>query len=411
MPADRSAPDHQTASSGSSARDHSYDAIVLGGGPAGAMAARTLALRNRRILLLERETLPRYKPCGGGLGPKAVRQLPFPVSSIPSVRLEKIDFRLRSEAPVSWDLPEEFPFYMVMRSDLDHRMVQSAEEAGAEVRTGEAAREIGRSGSGFTVATDRGRYAAPYLIGADGAAGVTRHFLGIERRAEMGVALECELQAPEEVHRRFATAAVFDVEVARDGYGWIFPKSSHLSVGIGTMRPTGQPLRRLLHRFILRHGLFSEDQLEDVVVHSHPLPLATAGERVRAGNALLAGDAAGVADGFGGEGICYSIASGELAARTVARALLEGPAALEDYDTALDRLIRGDHRYANLMGLIVRRFPDPGYRILTSLGEGKSVLLPLLLGEIGFGEALRRLPRLLALDRSIPHPAEVRGGE
>ena len=159
----------------------------------------------------------------------------------------------------------------------------------------------------------------------------------------------------------------------------------------------GTALRGRLHEFILRNELASSAALDHLTVHAHPLPVATAGEQASAGRVLLAGDAAGVADGFGGEGICYAMASGDLAAETVSRALRGEGAAVADYSAALDRLIRQDHGFANLMGRIVRRFPDAGYRILTSLGEGKSVLLPLLLGEFSFSTCLRRLPRLAAL--------------
>lgn len=419
-----------------------FDVVVVGGGPAGATAARGLAALGHRVLLLEKEALPRYKPCGGGLGPKSVRLLPFPVEEVPHVRLDRIDFRLRGECPVTWELPEEFPFYMVMRADLDHRLVQAASEAGAEVHAPEAVRSVEWDGEAFLVTTDRAQYSAPYLVGADGALGAVRHSLGIDRRSEQGIALECEVEVPRDVYAPFATTAIFDVEAAPDGYGWIFPKPAHLSVGIGSLRPSflsetsrneivgtpqtspdgpralalrpppprpprtrpsNLPLRAMLRRFIEQYGLASGSVLDGLTMHAHPLPVASAGERARSGNALLTGDAAGVADGFGGEGICYSMASGGLAAETISRALGGDIPALDGYEAALDRIIRQDHRQANLMGRIVRRFPDAGYRILTSMGEGRTVLIPLLLGEFSFGEALRRLPRLLALDRMEDH--------
>ncbi len=247
--------------------------------------------------------------------------------------------------------------------------------------------------------TDRGYYAAPYVVGADGASSIVRRAAGIDRRREWGIALECEVEVSKEIHSIHASTAIFDIEAAPDGYGWIFPKTSHLSVGVGSMKPSNLPLRPLLRKFILHYQLLPEQEVDSIAVHAHPLPLATAGEQARWGSALLAGDAAGVADGFDGEGICYSMESGGLAADAISRAIDGEESALADYEGALDRLIRQDHRQANLMGHLVRRFPDAGYRILTSIGEGRAVLIPLLLGEISFGEALRRLPRLMALDR------------
>ncbi|MFN4834697.1 MAG: FAD-dependent oxidoreductase, partial [Pseudanabaena sp.] len=43
-----------------------YDCIVVGAGPSGGSASYHLAKRGRSVLLLEKESLPRYKPCGGG---------------------------------------------------------------------------------------------------------------------------------------------------------------------------------------------------------------------------------------------------------------------------------------------------------------------------------------------------------
>ncbi len=374
-----------------------FDAIVVGAGPAGASAARVIALAGHRVLLLERDSLPRYKPCGGGLSPKTIARLPFPADSLPHVRIRQIAFRLRGEDSVIWDLPESFPFYMVMRTDLDYRLAQEAVTAGAKLRVQEAVRGVQPVDGEYLVRTDRGSYRTAFLIGADGATGVVRHSLGLASRAQRGLALECEIEVPATVYGQFASSALFDVEAVPEGYGWVFPKRTHLSVGVGSMNPRGLPLRLLLQQFLLRHHLASADQMEDIPVYTHPLPMATTGEPARSGNALLVGDAVGVADGFGGEGICYAMASGEFAGVATAKALEEGVHALDSYEAELDHMLRRDHGQSNLMGLIVRRFPDAAYHILTSAGEGRTALIPLLLGEISFGEALLRLPRLLAL--------------
>ena len=61
--------------------------MVVGGGPSGAFAAYKLARHGARVMLLERRKVPRPKPCGGGLTPKAYRQLDFPIDDIEDLRL------------------------------------------------------------------------------------------------------------------------------------------------------------------------------------------------------------------------------------------------------------------------------------------------------------------------------------
>ena len=49
-----------------------WDAVVIGAGPAGSVAASLLARTGRRTLLVERATFPRTKVCGGCLAPAGV---------------------------------------------------------------------------------------------------------------------------------------------------------------------------------------------------------------------------------------------------------------------------------------------------------------------------------------------------
>ncbi|MCK4567257.1 MAG: FAD-dependent oxidoreductase, partial [Candidatus Thorarchaeota archaeon] len=59
-----------------------HDLIVIGGGPGGAACARKAALNGLDVVLVEKQHLPRAKPCGGALSPRAITALDFDFSHL-----------------------------------------------------------------------------------------------------------------------------------------------------------------------------------------------------------------------------------------------------------------------------------------------------------------------------------------
>ena len=59
-----------------------YDVIVVGAGPAGAVTARGLAVAGVKTLLVEKEKLPRYKTCAGGINVRAANLLDFDIAPV-----------------------------------------------------------------------------------------------------------------------------------------------------------------------------------------------------------------------------------------------------------------------------------------------------------------------------------------
>ena len=105
-----------------------YDAVVIGGGPAGATAAHELAKAGRSVLLLDREG--RIKPCGGAIPPRLIRDFDIPdhllVAKITSARMISPTGRFV-------DIPIENGFVgMVDREDYDEWLRERAGKAGAD---------------------------------------------------------------------------------------------------------------------------------------------------------------------------------------------------------------------------------------------------------------------------------------
>ena len=111
-----------------------WDAIVLGAGLAGTLAARGLALAGRRVLLVEAKAFPRDKVCGGCLNPRAQRLLIEQGLREALRRSRPIPLpRLHLACPgraSTWTL--EQPLLSIRRSTLDEALVDAAVTAGAE---------------------------------------------------------------------------------------------------------------------------------------------------------------------------------------------------------------------------------------------------------------------------------------
>jgi flavin-dependent dehydrogenase len=153
-----------------------------------------------------------------------------------------------------------------------------------------------------------------------------------------------------EILRRFADAPLFIIGEVRLGYAWIFPKSDHLSIGIGGLHPRPGELLATLNRVIARYGI----SLTAAPWHGHPIPIYTGREPLATSRALLVGDAAGLADPLTGEGIRLAIKSGRLAAE----AILAGRP--DQYPHLIYRHIGLSHTFAIPLSLVFYRLMGLG---------------------------------------------------
>jgi flavin-dependent dehydrogenase len=107
-----------------------YDVIVVGAGPAGSTAAKNLAEKGIKVLLLDKATFPRDKPCGGGLPTRVQKRFPYIQPFIDSISYGSTTYS--SSLRYKYDLIREKPFLMmVLRKDFDHRLLTLAKQAGA----------------------------------------------------------------------------------------------------------------------------------------------------------------------------------------------------------------------------------------------------------------------------------------
>lgn len=370
---------------------------VIGAGPGGATAALHLARGGADVVLVERETLPRDKTCGGGVVARALRRWPgveLPVESVctaaeANLTTRGLVLRVERARPI---------VHMVSRSALDHALVRAAVAAGAELETGRALTALRREADALVLETTRGELRARAVIAADGVLGRTAALAGWTDALEAIPALEAEVEVDAPLLARHAGTARFDLDALPHGYGWIFPKRAHLSCGVGVFRRGRADLRRALDLYLARSGVVATGAIE---TKGYLIPVrprrVLARERV-----LLVGDAGGLADPLTAEGISIAAHSGELAAR----ALLEDARRPEKaYVAHLERELLGELAHARLLARLLYEHPNLAHRLLAWRGRAfAEAMVSVVTGERTY-RGLLRSPR--AYGRLL-RPAAVR---
>lgn len=368
-----------------------YDCIIVGAGPAGGTAAYHLAKRGRSVLVLEKESLPRYKPCGGGVSPIVAQWFDFDFSPAISLRVNTIRYTWNMGDPVEAELHTPEPIWMVRRDVFDHFLIQKAQEQGAELREQTEVTGIEFKCDRWQVNTADGPIEARYLIAADGAKGPMARWLGFkDRKRRMGGALEAEamteIENPDTVH--------FEFGMVKNGYIWNFPKADGYSIGIGAFRGgTAQNLREIVTEYSTMFGV----DFTAIRQHGHPLCLWEGDQKLHTQQAVLAGEAACVVDPFTAEGIRPSMFSGLKASEAIDQALSGDINALERYTTVMSEEWGADMAWAQRLAGVFYRVPGLGYRLGIKQPGATRRMGQILCGEVRYGDvadgAIKKLSR------------------
>lgn len=328
-----------------------YDCAIVGGGPAGSIAAYRLAKAGLRVVLLEKARYPRPKACGSGLD--AIFWASLPQELVIPCRAECTEtsiYAFRVQAGRDWhlrNLPQ--PMALSSRERLDEWLARRAEQAGAEVLEGFRAESIRwhETHSGAILEGKGRRVDAEVVIAADGVHSFLARLLELGRPRSVYALTDWAVQVPDRVLGDYEGVGDIDLLALPEiGYGWVFPKADHLSVGVGALHRRANGLAARTVTYLEGKGLSGFPMTKQ----GHWLTFARPGARFYADRArtLAIGDAAGLADPGSGGGIGWAIWSAQLATDAVVAWFKEGKP-LGSYQRAIEVTLMRQYRHAEAL--------------------------------------------------------------
>ena len=362
------------------ARDLDAEVIVVGGGPAGASTAHSLARAGVDVLVLDRAKFPRDKTCAEYLSPQASRILHDMdvLDEIERTRPAHLA-GMRVRAPDGHFADGEFasthgfhPFrhygLAVRRTILDAIVLNGARRAGARIeelaRVTDVTKDQAGRVSGVTVIESGGKarsLKSKFVVGADGLRSVVGKRLGLMHTSRFfpkRLALVSHYRNVRDV------GALGEMHVDHKGYFGIVHVGGGLMnvavvVPMSRAAEIGEGRAEFLEKWIASRPHLAErfvgaERVDDVRSTG---PFATESRPAWAPGAALVGDAADFFDPFTGEGMYAALRGGEILAPFIVEALKAGPTrenkALDAYETARRREFGGKWKLERIVGMAI----------------------------------------------------------
>lgn len=363
-----------------------FDCVIFGAGPAGASAAYGLARAGYRVIAIAGHQ-HREIGCTGGVSPGVARLLDFDLTSTIDHTVRDVRYTWQNGDPVTIQLDPAQAMWMVQRDRFDALLQEQARQAGAIIHPATAIGAVlshAQDEPRWIVKTDAESLTARYAIVADGACSEATHWVGGQRPALRWAAMvEVEARPQDPIEPPLVEFGLGQID---NGLLWCFPK--HATVSIGAASFLGKDDPQLVDR-LLSYTRSRGWSAQPADIRQRPIALWSGDRRLHTDRAVIAGDAAGLADPVTAEGIRPAIDSGLRAAEAIVAALANpatAATALATYTQTIQQTWGADFAWASRLGQILYRVPGLAYKVAVKKPIANQLMAQVLSGDLRYSD-------------------------
>lgn len=354
----------------------SSDLIIAGGGPAGLYAAYAAGLKGIKSIVIEKDdTIGEPILCAEGISNRTMYKF-LPEGDYDFIRNRFNVLKIIYKDKISrTSIPDMG--VIIDRGKFDRTLAVLAENAGAEIRTGEEVLSASMNDKPVFI-TEKGEYEGNIAIAADGVESAVGHMLGLNTSTELRDIYSCYQYILED-ESIDDNEIVFDFtpEFANGGYVWIFPRGNkQANFGIGINPLTGIKAKHILDRY--RNRFFPESRIIREMTGAVPVnPI----ERIYADRLMISGDAARYADPLTGGGIDNAMRTSAFAATAAEKAFRKNDFSCRTL-SAYDSMVKRDNGFAisrqlrlrDILDSMTEKEQDEFFRSLLSFLDNREIL-------------------------------------
>ncbi len=315
-----------------------YDVIVVGGGPAGSIAAEAAAKQGARTIMLEKDRDIGYPVrCGEGVGATGLKKFIDPDPKWIATVISKV--RMRSPDNTHVDFGMDEAGYVLHRRQFDYALANRASQAGVEIQTrayvdGLIYENDSVGGVKYQYMGDSRQLTSKIVIAADGVESRVGRMAGLRTATKLK---DMDSGYQVSVGNIEVDQEMIDFYIGHNwapgGYLWIFPKGdgmANIGLGINGVYAKEYSAHDMVFDFLDKH--FPKAAVMSGVAGG--IPIAKTLKKIIANGLMLTGDAARMVNPVTGGGIITGMQGGEIAGDVAGQLINRGDyseKAMEEY--------------------------------------------------------------------------------